>query len=170
MRQVTFNTIERMVLVPVEFYLIRKPYLWMLLAIFFLSGIGPGIFSISAAIQRGLMAAALATIGIAAGGGVVPLLLPWIPGRAFALKGGLLGLLTAASLVIALSSGAQLAFWSGFGLVLLAAAVSSYMAMNFTGTTPFTSPSGVEKEMRIAIPLQLAALVVAAGLWVGAAF
>jgi hypothetical protein len=49
-------------------------------------------------------------------------------------------------------------------------AVSSYLAMNFTGSTPFTSPSGVEKEMRRAIPLQLAAVVMAAGLWLGAAF
>jgi hypothetical protein len=48
--------------------------------------------------------------------------------------------------------------------------VGSYLAMNFTGTTPFTSPSGVEKEMRRAIPLQILALVVAAGLWIGAAF
>jgi len=27
--------------------------------------------------------------------------------------------------------------------------------MNFTGATPFTSPSGVEKEMRLALPAQV---------------
>ena len=42
--------------------------------------------------------------------------------------------------------------------------------MNFTGTTPFTSPSGVEKEMKRAIPLQLATALMAVGFWVGAAF
>ena len=55
-------------------------------------------------------------------------------------------------------------------LLLITVAISSYLAMNFTGTTPFTSPSGVEKEMRRFIPIQLAALVVAVGLWVGGAF
>ena len=45
-----------------------------------------------------------------------------------------------------------------FSAVFLAVtAASSYAAMNFTGSTPFTSPSGVEKEMRGALPFQLGA-------------
>jgi hypothetical protein len=48
--------------------------------------------------------------------------------------------------------------------------ISSFAAMNFTGATPFTSPSGVEKEMRRAIPLQAAAVVLAVTLWVGSTF
>jgi hypothetical protein len=55
-------------------------------------------------------------------------------------------------------------------LVLLAVAVSSYVAMNFTGTTPFTSPSGVEKEMRRFIPIQSIIMLAAIGLWLGSAF
>jgi hypothetical protein len=42
--------------------------------------------------------------------------------------------------------------------------------MNFTGSTPFTSPSGVEKEMRRAIPVQALMALVAIVAWVGAAF
>jgi len=42
--------------------------------------------------------------------------------------------------------------------------------MNFTGATPFTSPSGVEKEMRQGIPIQLAAVVIAFIAWVAAPF
>jgi hypothetical protein len=42
--------------------------------------------------------------------------------------------------------------------------------MNFTGSTPFTSPSGVEKEMRKAIPMQTVALLLAIVAWVGSAF
>jgi hypothetical protein len=48
--------------------------------------------------------------------------------------------------------------------------ISSFAAMSFTGATPFTSPSGVEKEMRRAIPLQAAAAALAVILWVGSAF
>jgi hypothetical protein len=42
--------------------------------------------------------------------------------------------------------------------------------MNFTGSSTFTSPSGVEKEMRLAIPAQLAAVVLALALWLWTAF
>jgi len=38
--------------------------------------------------------------------------------------------------------------------------------MNFTGSSPITSPSGVELEMRRALPLQAAAAAVAIGAWV----
>jgi hypothetical protein len=49
-------------------------------------------------------------------------------------------------------------------------AVASFCAMNFTGSTPFTSPSGVEKEMRSAIPLQGGALLLTVLAWVAGAF
>jgi hypothetical protein len=42
--------------------------------------------------------------------------------------------------------------------------------MNFTGATPFTSPSGVEKEMRRALPVQAGLTVLAGLLWIGGAF
>ncbi len=62
-------------------------------------------------------------------------------------------------------------FWvEALALLLVTMAISSYLAMNFTGATPFTSPSGVEKEMRKAIPLQVAATLIALVIWVGAAF
>jgi hypothetical protein len=42
--------------------------------------------------------------------------------------------------------------------------------MNFTGATPFTSPSGVEKEMRQGIPIQIVALLVSIVAWISAPF
>jgi hypothetical protein len=55
-------------------------------------------------------------------------------------------------------------------LFLFSVMVSSHLAMNFTGATPFTSPSGVEKEMKQFLPVQLAGVLVAAGLWIYSAF
>ena len=170
MRRVTFTMAERMVLAPVEISLARKPILWSLLAIFLLSGIGRHFFSFTAAWERSLIAATGCVAGILAGCIVVPLLLPWIPGRAFALKGLLAGLAAGILITASWSSSVYLSFGAGLALILMTTTVSSYLAMNFTGTTPFTSPSGVEKEMRKAIPLQIVAVVMAAGLWVGAAF
>jgi hypothetical protein len=170
MRRVTFTTAERMVLTPVEISLIRKPILWTLLAIFILSGIGGGIFSFSAAWERSLLAATMCVAGIIAGCLLVPLLLPWIPGRAFAVKGTLAGVLCGLPVLALWHASPYMGYRSAVALILLTTTLSSYLAMNFTGTTPFTSPSGVEKEMRKAIPLQIAAVVIAAGMWIGAAF
>jgi hypothetical protein len=55
-------------------------------------------------------------------------------------------------------------------LILFITVISSYLAMNFTGSTPYTSPSGVEKEMRKAIPLQVLAGIFSVVAWVGAMF
>ncbi len=170
MRRVTFSISERMVLVPVELSLARKPLLWALLAIFLLSGVGPHFFSFSAAWGRGMLAALACLAGILAGCVAVPCLLPWIPGRAFAFKGTLTGLAAGFLLVLSMSADPYMTGKSAAALVALATVVSSYLAMNFTGTTPFTSPTGVEKEMRRAIPLQLGAVLLATGLWIGAAF
>ena len=58
-----------------------------------------------------------------------------------------------------LSPAAKLALLAGVP------AASSYAAMNFTGSSPITSPSGVELEMRRALPWQGAAAAVAVGAW-----
>lgn len=168
MRRVTFNTAERFILTPVELAHLPKPSLWVLLAAFLISGIGTHVFSFSAAWLRGVMLAVAYAAGILAGAVATPTFLPWIPGRSFALKGAIVGVLSAAGIVALFRSDLQLL--GALALILWTTAVSSYLAMNFTGSTPFTSPSGVEKEMRKAIPLQSAALLLAMVAWVASAF
>jgi hypothetical protein len=75
-----------------------------------------------------------------------------------------------ASFAVVLASWGRVGGLSSLALILFVTALSSYLTMNFTGSTPFTSPSGVEKEMRKAIPLQAAAFLVALVAWVGSAF
>ncbi len=168
MRQVTFNTLERVILIPVELAHLPKPSFWVLLVVFVISGIGTQVFSFSAAWGRGIMLAAAYGTGIFAGAIVTPTLLPWIPGRSFAVKGAMIG--GASAIVTAVLFRTELQFLGTVALVLCTIAVSSYLAMNFTGSTPFTSPSGVEKEMRKAIPLQASALLIALVAWIGSAF
>jgi hypothetical protein len=168
MRQVTFATLERTVLVPVELSHLPKPTLWVLLAVFLLSGIGPNVFSLGDAWYRGLMALTAYAGGILAGAVAAPILLPWIPGRAFAIKGALTGVIVGLAVVLLFKSG--LIWMESLALLLITVAISSYLAMNFTGSTPFTSPSGVEKEMRRAIPLQAGAVVIALVAWISAVF
>ena len=168
MRQVNFSIWERTVLTPVELSHLPKPTLWVLLAVFLLSGIGTNVFSLHDAWYRGLMALTAYAGGILAGAVAAPILLPWIPGRAFALKGVLTGVV--AGLLVVLVFKSELIWLETMALLLTAVGLSSFLAMNFTGSTPFTSPSGVEKEMRCAIPLQAGAVLVAIVAWVSAAF
>lgn len=168
MRTVTFTTTERVVLIPVELAIVLKYLIWVVLGAAILSGIGPGIFSLGQALHRGTAMLAACLGGVTAGCILTPGLLPWIPGTAFAVKGALLGATAGIGAVAA--AGAGTGRLEAVLMVLCAAALGSFLAMNFTGATPFTSPSGVEKEMRRAIPLQLAAMVVVVFGWIGAAF
>ncbi len=152
MRAVTFSFRERFELIPVELYLFGKRVWWIFFVIFILAGIGPSIFSLSQVWQRGLLSSLMVAYGGFLGTILVPLLLPWIPGRSFSFKGGLTGLLGWVAIMQVLS---DVIMVDKAAYLLLLMATSSYFAMNFTGSTPYTSPSGVEKEMKIAIPMQL---------------
>jgi hypothetical protein len=99
---------------------------------------------------------------------LAPALLPWLPGRAFALKGAAIG--AAAGALLSAGFDNQLARLEMLALTLFIIAVSSYLAMNFTGSTPFTSPTGVEKEMRRAMPAQAVGALAAVILWVYTGF
>ncbi|MGB7629444.1 MAG: mercury methylation corrinoid protein HgcA [Candidatus Deferrimicrobium sp.] len=168
MRKVVFPAMDRLVLTPVEITGILRPAGWTAVGLFLLSGFGPGIFSFGAAWERGFAAVAALVAGILSGAVVTPVLLPWLPGRAFSVKGGLAGGVLAACAVM--WQRGNLEAPAALALLLAMTAVSSFVAMNFTGSTPFTSPSGVEKEMRRALPVQAGLTVLAGLLWVGGAF
>jgi len=103
---------------------------------------------------------------------MVPVLLPALPGRSFSMKGILLGLAVALMLVSFRNAG-----WASWNArletaawLLLVPAVTAYLAMNFTGSSTFTSLSGVRKEMRWALPLEIGGGLAGLCLWVGSRF
>lgn len=158
MRAVTFTFAERLALTPVE--LVGALRGWKLLIPVGLLAAG-WLLDHSSLVAASRLAAAY-VVGVLAGGVLTPALLPWLPGRGFALKGALAGALAGAAASLALGS-APLGVAAG---TLLAAGVASFVGLNFTGATPFTSPSGVEKELRLALPLQAAAAAVAGVSWI----
>ncbi|MEN8142091.1 MAG: mercury methylation corrinoid protein HgcA [Thermodesulfobacteriota bacterium] len=162
MRRVTFNLAERLVLSPVELSLALKPSLIILAVMLVISGIGPGFFSLAAAWSRWQLFVPAFLAGLFSGAVLTPALLPWLPFRSFYLKG-----LFAAFPAVAffLRQHNNLSWPELLALVLVCLTISSYGAMNFTGATPFVSPSGVEKEMRHAIPVQLIMSLTALTLW-----
>jgi hypothetical protein len=166
MRQVTFPLFERFVLTPVELHGALKISGIAALVVFVLSGIGPGIFSFHGAWERGLMSLIALVIGLISGAVLTPVLLPFIPSKKFAFKGILMG--SVCSLLLPFVWDGSMA--GAAALVIFSVTVSSHLAMNFTGATPFTSPSGVEKEMKQYIPVQVTGILVSAGLWIYSAF
>jgi hypothetical protein len=153
MRLVTFNTRDRLKLIPVEL-MYGKYYLLLVPAVFFLvSGLSPSGYSAGLAIHKGIQAVILLLLAYLSGIVITPLLLPWIPFRRFSLKGLLVGWLVTTPVIMI--------FFHDYTVLekvswhLMIGAISSFTAMNFTGTSTFTSLSGVQKEMKIALPLQI---------------
>ncbi|MHC4890725.1 MAG: mercury methylation corrinoid protein HgcA, partial [Planctomycetota bacterium] len=163
MRQVRFSLYDRMVLTPVEFVMGAKYLLFAIALFFVLSGINASGYSSHLAVKNGVRSAANFFGAYLAGTVIGPLLLPWLPGRSFSFKGFSVGLIAAAVLFFLKLTGGRL---ETIAWVFLIAAVSSFITMNFTGASTYTSLSGVKKEMRIAVPLQLAGAVLGAGMWI----
>lgn len=169
MRGVTFTLYERFVLTGVELSLAWRPrVLVVLAAIVMTAGIGAWGYSADAFVARGAVVVLAALSGLLAGAFVTPLLLPWVPSRLFAAKGAIVGTVVGTGLVAAATP--AVGPLAAVGATSALIAIASYAAMNFTGTTPYTSPSGVEYEMRRWLPVQVVLAVLAAVLWIASAF
>lgn len=168
MRSVTFTFSERLVLVPVEVMLIWKIFALVTAVIFVLSGINPEIYSLQSAWTRGLTAVGATIFAILTGAVAVPALLPWIPGRQFWLKGVIAGVFSGMLYVLTIMAGSGIS--EKIGICLWIVGSASYMAMNFTGATPYTSLSGVEKEMRKGLPIQVITILLGLLFWIAAPF
>jgi acetyl-CoA decarbonylase/synthase complex subunit gamma len=167
MRMKTFALRERVVLIPIELVAASKAAILLMLLFFLLGGLGGQAGYWTNAMNYGLFAVAAILTAIVSGAVLTPILLPLLPGRAFSLKGCTIGVV--AAFVFLIIRNPDLTFWPGrietLSWLLLIPALSAYLAMNFTGASTYTSLSGVKKEMRIAIPLEIGAGVAGVGLW-----
>ncbi len=168
MRTKTFSFWERVVLIPVELVTALKGALILLLLLFILSGLlGHGDFW-SSGFGHAFTFVPAVLAALFGGAVLTPMLLPWLPGRAFSVKGLLPGLACAvflfvfqwADMVDSMGARIETAAW-----MILTVVLSTYLSMNFTGASTFTSLSGVRKEMRQALPLQVIGAVIGVGLW-----
>ena len=151
MGRLTFTWYERLVLVPVELVMAMKSTT-LLVAVLFAAGL------ILDSYRTGLLLAMVWVGAMLTGVVAGPLLLPWLPGKSFALKGAVAGL--AWSLIcFLLADGASWGAPETVALFLAAPTVSAYHTLNFTGCTTYTSPSGVRKEMRFALPVMAGVLL-----------
>ena len=172
MRLKTFTTWERTELVPMELVGALKPGILVMIIFFLLAFLGKSGEGWTDALSHGLFSALAMLTAVLVGSVLTPLLLPWLPGRAFSIKGLSLGILSALILIvfrwgdwITKTGRLEIIAW-----LLLIPAIAAYLAMNFTGASTYTSLSGVKKEMRWALPLEIAAGMIGLGLWFGSHF
>ena len=165
MRRVRFGMWHRTVLIPMELVIGAKHAIFFAMCFFLLAGLNRRGYSSSLATADGLRNAALLLGTYLAACVLGPVLLPWLPGRAFSVKGLWIGLAAAifgyyAGLMGIAANGLDIIAW-----LLISSALASFIVMNFTGATTFTSLSGVRAEMRIAVRLQIIAAALGIGLW-----
>ncbi len=136
MRQVKFPIRDRLVLVPVEFVTTLLPALLAMVVAYLIGG----------------LAYALAALTVfLCGTAFFPILLPWLPTKDFSTKGAFLGLVVAIPFVLSVLLHSNWSWYQRFGQSLgyfLALSASiSFISLNFTGATTFTSRTGVRKEI-----------------------
>ena len=157
MRRKSFTLLERVVLIPVELVEALKPTLVIVPVLFLLGGLGGRGGFWPGALHDGLFAAMAFLSALIAGAVLNPIFLPYLPGRAFSTKGFFIGTFMA-FFVLSLRgfdwhTGQDVL--DAVSWLLIIPAVAAYLTMNFTGCSTFTSLSGVRKEMRWALPLEI---------------
>jgi hypothetical protein len=156
MREVKFNIINRAVLTPIEIISTFKIAMLVFGIMFLINLFAVNPFGV---IDFYAFVGALIVGCI-----ITPILLPWIPVRAFAAKGWIMGLIWAVAVNILNGWPAmpEYGMLKTIAYLLILPSVASYYAMNFTGSSTYTSFSGVIKEMKAAVP----AIAVSIGLGV----
>ena len=145
MRTVNFSIYDRIVLTPIELMHISLSAIVVAIILWFLAGI---------------VASLAAIVAVLAGTVLFPVILPFIPTKDFSMKGLILGIIVAIPFSITFASSRGLPGWVAvLGAVtplLIIPAVISYLALNFTGSTTFTSRTGVKKEIFKYVPVMAA--------------
>ena len=142
MRRVRFDLSDRLTLVPVEVVHVALPLLVSAVALY---------------LAHGLLAAIAVVMAFLGGAAFFPILLPWLPTIDFSSKGYILGGVMSLAFALAEWWGHAAEPWwmrGGWGLAYLLAlsSLTAYLALNFTGSTPFTSRTGVRQEINTYIP------------------
>ncbi len=142
MRRVQFTLSDRIVLIPVEIKTFIIPLV-----------VASVILAVMVNFNAGGAVIAAAFSGLV----LFPILLPWIPTTDFSTKGFLIGELMA--LPFALDSfygmtGETLWLRSGWALsyLMIMPPISAFLALNFTGSSTFTSVTGVKREIFTYMP------------------
>ena len=161
MRKVKFNLLDRAALTPVE--TIQKiKYFPIVVVLFLLTNlISNNNLSFLELFSLSMINSIPYLIAILLGTVLIPIFLPIIPFNSFALKGAVVGLIWS---VITIYFRSTFLYTDSFMIMiantLLLTSITTYLGLNFTGSSTYTSFSGVLKETVRAIPIMIVASVI----------
>ncbi|TAL24588.1 MAG: acetyl-CoA synthase subunit gamma [Nitrospirae bacterium] len=158
MGRIRFSMADRLVLTPMEINPAMKKYPLYGLIVLLIFGLKPSSIFFRDAWVGGTPFLLLGLISVFAGALVTPAMLPFIPFRSFAIKGwitGGLAVFLAVQFFGILDNSTNAIFLVVSYLFFPLA--SSYIALQFTGSTTFTGMSGVRKELKFGVPAYIAA-------------
>jgi acetyl-CoA decarbonylase/synthase complex subunit gamma len=153
MRRVNFDWYDRLKLIPNDIIYNMRYLLSMFIVISVLSGINTNGYSIQQALRNIIPIAKIISAGYFTGIVLTPLLLPYIPTRNFSFKGLIVGAIV--SVLLFLNHSLDGILIANLAEIFFISSFSSFLAMNFTGASTYTSLAGVKKEMKIAVPVQV---------------
>lgn len=155
MRLVKFNITDRAVLIPIEVNMIKTKFLYFTLAALIYSALTPEGIIFDELMTTGYPLLIAGLMSVFAGAVLAPLLLPFIPFRSFAVKGWIAGtaVILASDYITGIFSSGSAIFMAA--IFILFPLIASYIALQFTGATTFTSLSGVKKEIRYSLPFYI---------------
>ena len=148
MKRIYFKLRDRLSVIPME---ITEALPWLVIisvVLFIINCIGTGSINLFSIIS------VIPFVGTVIMGSVlVPILLPYIPFKSFALKGGSLGLIW-----VFLSSYFIYGLFTSELLIniILLPPMSAFLTLNLTGASTYTSLAGVKREVSIATPIMIA--------------
>ena len=159
MREIGFGMADRLVLAPMELNQALRRFPLAALIMLVLLGLEPSGILFTSAWRQGWPFLLLGLVSVLAGALLTPALLPFVPLRSFSAKGLLVGAAAVVPIVLLTPAGGGSFLYKAAALTLFPL-VSSYLALQFTGATTFTTISGVKKELKVWLPIYIAGLAV----------
>lgn len=158
MRRVKFGFKARLKLIPNDFFQGKWYLLGAIAVTILISFIKSSITSFKDILSIISHPAIDSLLAYFSGIVVTPVLLPYVPGRYFSVKGAISG--SFISLILFAMNLTGSSILEKISWFFIITAISSFTAMNFTGSSTFTSLSGVKKEMKISLPFQIGSAAV----------
>lgn len=161
MRRVKFSLADRAVLTPVETIQKMKYFPIVVILFLFINFISKSNLSFLEMFKLSMINSIPYLIAILLGTVSIPILLPIIPFKSFALKGAIVGLIWS---VITVHFSSTFLYEDTLMMMasntLLLTSITTYLGLNFTGSSTYTSFSGVLKETIRAMPIVIVASVI----------
>ncbi|BCB97156.1 hypothetical protein JZK55_20780 [Dissulfurispira thermophila] len=151
MRLVKFTMLDRLILTPMEINPAMKRFPIFALIVLLIFGLQPSGILFKDALSGGIPFLLLGLMSILSGAFITPVLLPFIPFRSFAVKGWITGIIS----TYIMMKTTNLDILPAVSSYIFFPVASSYIALQFTGSTTFTNMSGVRRELKVGLPIYL---------------